>query len=66
MSPRNPSTSDLVILVTADEQMQAVPIDDRAVADDIGANPIDTVTARPTWCSGSIPPPDQRSTRWQR
>jgi hypothetical protein len=46
MSPRSPCTSDLVIIVTADEQMQAVPIGDRVVVDDIDANPIDTITAR--------------------
>lgn len=46
MSPRSPSASDLGILVTADEQMHTVPIGDRVVADDIGVNSIDTITAR--------------------
>jgi hypothetical protein len=46
MSPHRPSASELGILVTTDEQMQAVPIGDHLQADDIGANPIDTITAR--------------------
>lgn len=46
MSPHRPSASELGILVTTDEQIQAVPIGDHLHADDIGANPIDTITAR--------------------
>ena len=43
---RGPLASDFVILVTADEHMRAVSIGDHVVSDDIGANPIDTITAR--------------------
>ncbi|WAJ47953.1 hypothetical protein OK015_28800 (plasmid) [Mycobacterium sp. Aquia_216] len=46
MSPRRPAASELGILVTTDEQMQVVPLADHLRADEIGANPIDTITAR--------------------
>lgn len=46
MAPGASAASNLAILVTADEQMQAVPIAQHIVADDVGAHPIDTITAR--------------------
>lgn len=47
MAARRPASSNLAILITADEQMQAVPVSDHIAANDIGANPIDTITVRP-------------------
>lgn len=46
MAARRPASSNLAILITADEQMQAVPVSDHIAANDIGANPIDTITTR--------------------
>lgn len=46
MAARRPASSNLAILITADEQMQAVPVSDHIAANDIGANPIDTITVR--------------------
>lgn len=46
MAPGTSAASNLAILVTADEQMQAVPLAEHIVADDVDAHPIDTITAR--------------------
>lgn len=46
MAARKPDASNLGILITADEQMRAVPIGGDIAATDIGANPVDTITAR--------------------
>lgn len=46
MVARRPDAPDLGILITIDEQMQAVPISDHTASTHIGANPVDTFTAR--------------------